>query len=76
MACADDCMCHFYLKWIDCKGLELCDYELKELINYKAKVWVDDGYVFGKGGSGYIRINIACPRSVLKQALDRIKGVL
>ncbi|MBE5763708.1 MAG: pyridoxal phosphate-dependent aminotransferase [Clostridiales bacterium] len=65
-----------YLLWIDCKGLELCDYELKELINYKAKVWVDDGYVFGKGGSGYIRINIACPRSILKQALDRIKGVL
>ena len=65
-----------YLLWIDCKKLELCDYELKELINYKAKVWVDDGYVFGKGGSGFIRINIACPKQTLFKALEQIKNVI
>ena len=65
-----------YLLWIDCKKLGLRDYELKELINFKAKVWVDDGYVFGKGGSGYIRINIACPKATLERALENIKNVI
>ena len=65
-----------YLLWIDCRKLGLSDKELKDLINFKAKVWVDDGYVFGQGGSGYIRINIACPRSTLEQALNNIKKVI
>ena len=65
-----------YLIWIDCRKLGLTNKELKELINIKAKVWVDDGYVFGEGGDGYIRINIACPRATLKRALDNIKAVL
>ena len=65
-----------YLIWIDCRKLGLSNKELKELINIKAKVWVDDGYVFGQGGDGFIRINIACPQSTLKRALDNIKAVL
>ena len=65
-----------YLIWIDCRKLGLSNIELKELINIKAKVWVDDGYVFGQGGDGFIRINIACPQSTLKRALDNIKAVL
>lgn len=65
-----------YLIWIDCRKLNLTDEKLKELINFKAKVWVDDGYVFGKGGSGYIRLNIACPKETLKRALDNIKDVI
>ena len=65
-----------YLLWIDCRRLGLSDKELKELINYKAKVWVDDGYVFGQGGSGYIRINIACPKQTLERALNNIKNVI
>ena len=65
-----------YLIWIDCRKLNLTDEKLKELINFKAKVWVDDGYVFGKGGSGYRRLNIACPKETLKRALDNIKDVI
>ena len=65
-----------YLLWLDCRKLNLSDKELSELINIKAKVWVDDGYVFGAGGSGYIRINIACPRSTLEKALNNIKEAL
>lgn len=38
----------------------------------KAKVGHFEGYLFGKGGKGFNRINLACPRSILKDALDRI----
>ena len=38
----------------------------------KAKVYFDEGYIFGDEAIGFERINIACPRSVLKQALDRM----
>ena len=65
-----------YLLWVDCRKLNLSDKELKELINFKAKVWVDDGYVFGQGGSGYIRLNIACSKETLKRALENIKDVI
>lgn len=68
-----------YLIWLDCRGLNLSDKELSDLFEHKAKLWVDDGYIFGEGGSGFERINIACPRSVLQTALKRlgaaIKGV-
>ena len=39
-------------------------------------MWLDEGYLFGDSGNYYERINIACPRSVLKDALDRMKQVL
>ena len=62
-----------YLIWLDCRCLRLTDRELKALIQDKAKLWTDDGYIFGAGGSGFERINIACPRSVLKEALINLK---
>jgi cystathionine beta-lyase len=39
----------------------------------KARVGLDDGFVFGAGGSGFQRMNIACPRSILEEALYRIE---
>lgn len=65
-----------YLVWLDCRALKLSDEELSALFLKKAKLWTDDGVMFGKGGSGFIRINIACPSSVLKLALERIKGAV
>jgi len=38
-----------------------------------AKVGLDDGFLFGTGGEGYQRINIACPRAIHEEALNRIK---
>jgi cystathionine beta-lyase len=61
-----------YLLWLDCTALGLSDQELKALIVEKAGLWLDDGYIFGQGGSGFQRINIACPRSVLQTALNRL----
>ena len=65
-----------YLVWLDFRETGLNDAQLTELILRKAKVALDDGYIFGPGGSGFQRINIATPRSILKDALERIAKAL
>ncbi|MDE5722060.1 MAG: pyridoxal phosphate-dependent aminotransferase [Clostridia bacterium] len=65
-----------YLAWIDCRKLNLSDSELENFITDEAGLWLDDGYIFGKGGSGFERINFACPRSTLKAALERLKTAM
>lgn len=62
-----------YLLWLDCRALGLNDSQLQNLVEQKAKLWLDDGYIFGAGGSGFERINIACPKATLKTALERLK---
>jgi cysteine-S-conjugate beta-lyase len=62
-----------YLVWFDCRILGLTDGELRNFMRKKAKVGLDDGYMFGAGGSGYQRMNIACPRSRLEEGLTRIE---
>lgn len=62
-----------YLVWLDCSGLGLDDKALDELIVHKAKLWLDAGTMFGECGSGFQRINIACPRSIVQEALLRIE---
>ncbi len=65
-----------YLVWLDCKELGLSDRQLRTLLRKEAKVGLDDGFIFGSGGSGYQRINIACPRSRLQEALLSIEQAL
>jgi len=62
-----------YLIWLDCRSLGLENASLRDLMRIKAKVGLDDGFLFGVGGSGFQRMNIACPRSVLEEALGRIE---
>jgi cystathionine beta-lyase len=62
-----------YLVWMDFRALGLSDKELKELIEDKAEVWLDGGAIFGDPGSGFERINVACQRATLVEALDRIE---
>jgi cystathionine beta-lyase len=62
-----------YLLWLDCRGLELSDVQLRDFFVYQAKVGMNPGTVFGKNGSGFMRLNIASPRQVLADALQRIK---
>lgn len=62
-----------YLLWLDCRGLDLNDKDLDRFMLEKAGVWLDDGPMFGQGGEGFQRINIACPRTTLEQALGRIE---
>ena len=65
-----------YLAWLDCRKLNLSTSELNDLFLQKAGVWLHNGETFGKGGEGFMRMNIACPTSVLKEAIERIKSVL
>lgn len=65
-----------YLIWLDFTETGLDADELKRLMIYKAKLWLDDGAIFGDAGKGFQRINVACPRSVLKKAFEQIREVL
>ena len=62
-----------YLIWLDCRQLGLNVQDLNNLMINKAKVALDDGCWFGIGGEGFMRINIACPRSMLEEGLKRIE---
>lgn len=62
-----------YLVWLDFSPLGLDDKELDDLIVNKAGLWLDAGTMFGAGGEGFQRINIACPRSVLEKALGQLE---
>ena len=62
-----------YLLWLDCRGLGLNDKELDSFIKEKAKLLLEPGTIFGTGGSGFQRMNIACPRSRLLEALQRLE---
>ncbi len=61
-----------YLVWLDFNGLGLETEELDRRIIHEAKLWLDSGRIFGACGRGFQRINVACPKSVLKEALERL----
>ena len=63
-----------YLSWIDMRALGLKTPAGKIL--EESSVWLHEGSVFGQGGEGYVRMNIACPESVLREALERIQKAL
>lgn len=65
-----------YLLWLDCRGLGLLEERLEHLIVNEAKLWLDAGAIFGSAGEGFERINIACPRAVLGEALERLRGAV
>ena len=65
-----------YLVWIDFRETGLSTDELEKLMVHKAKLWLDSGKIFGESGRGFQRINVACPRSVLLEALERIRKVI
>lgn len=62
-----------YLVWMDFRRLGLDRQALESLILGQARVYLDDGYLFGDEGDGFQRVNIACPRALLAEALQRIK---
>jgi len=65
-----------YLVWLDFRKTGLNADELENVIVNKAKLWLDSGRIFGKCGEGFQRLNAACPRSILKEALDRLRDAL
>jgi len=65
-----------YLIWLDCRDLGIDNLSLKKLMREQAKVGMNDGYLFGSGGNGFQRMNIACPRPILEEALQRIESAV
>lgn len=69
-----------YLAWVDMRSLGLSDKALEKLMLEKALLALDEGYIFGTGGGGFERINLALPQTALESALLRleraVKGIL
>ena len=63
-----------YLAWIDFRELAMPSAELHDFLLRRARLWLDQGTKFGAEGEGFMRINLACPRSVVDQALERLAG--
>jgi cystathionine beta-lyase len=62
-----------YLVWLDCSALNMTSQELNEFFIKKAKVGFNDGIMFGEEGQQFQRVNIACQRSILREALERVE---
>lgn len=65
-----------YLVWLDCRELNLTQDELVSLFVKDAKLALNDGAMFGKEGTGFMRMNVGSPRNVLAQALASLKNAL
>lgn len=62
-----------YLLWLDCRSMNMDEDALKTFFLDKCKVGLNYGSKFGTEGAGYVRLNFACPMSILREALERIK---
>lgn len=62
-----------YLAWLDFREFGLEDEEIEDRMIHQAKLWLDKGIMFGEEGVGFQRINIACSRGTLEEALIRLK---
>lgn len=62
-----------FLVWLDCRALKLTHKELVHLFVDEAHLALNDGEMFGPGGEGFMRMNVASSRSVLKTALEQLK---
>lgn len=62
-----------YLQWVDCRGLGLDAAALERFMTREALMFCDEGTMFGEAGAGFERINLACPRDVLLEALERLE---
>jgi len=65
-----------YLAWLDCREADLPDSDPYTFFLDKARVALNDGKTFGRGGAGFVRLNFACPRATLAEGLDRMRHAL
>ena len=62
-----------FLLWLDCKELKLPQNELVSLFQDKANLLINSGETYREGGTGFIRINIGCPRAICRKAMENLK---
>lgn len=65
-----------YLAWIDCRKLDIPSEKIGEMLLKEGALMINQGTVYGESGDGYIRLNMACPRSHLIEGLKRMASVL
>lgn len=65
-----------FLVWLNCKDLHLNHEQLNDLFINKAHLALNDGEMFGPGGQGFMRLNVATPRSILEKALKRLEHAI
>ena len=65
-----------YLMWLDCRGLGLDNQALHDFMIQKAKLGLNDGCSFGRSLTGFMRLNAACPRSILEQAMRQLEAAV
>src|SRR5690606_13615477 len=65
-----------YLAWLDCRAVLTSSADFSEKLVGQEKVWLNPGTLYGNAGEGFLRMNIACPRPLLEEGLERLaKGV-
>lgn len=62
-----------YMMWLDCRQMKMNGAELQRFFVEEAGVGMNEGSAFGPGGEGFMRINLACPKSTVQAALNKIK---
>ncbi|MGE5652867.1 MAG: MalY/PatB family protein [Bacillota bacterium] len=62
-----------YLVWVDMRSLGMDHHQLQTFIHEQARLALDDGFAFGAGGEGFQRFNLACPRSMVEEAVRRLE---
>ena len=65
-----------YLVWLDCRELGMSNEELRTFMIEKAGLGLNEGWSFGRSLSGYMRLNAACSRAVIKKALDQLAAAV
>ncbi len=65
-----------YLAWIDCRELGMTPEELETFFLSEAHVALNQGKVFGPGGEGFVRMNLACSRSIVEKAAQQIRSAV
>ena len=65
-----------YLMWLDCRGLGMDNETLRKFMIEKAGLGLNEGYTFGRSLTGYMRLNAACPRSILQQAMKQLRDAV
>ena len=61
-----------YLLWLDCKELGMDTDDLQDFFVKKAGLGLNKGTIFGPGGEYHLRLNAACPRSILEKAMNQL----
>ena len=65
-----------FLVFLDCRGLGMEGDDLQRFFIERVKVGMNDGRMFGPGGEGFLRLNVACPRSTVEEALRRMEAAI